>query len=68
MLHCVVFFQLANNIGNTRNFLSDRDVNALDIRSFLIDDGIECDRSLAGLPVTDDQLALPAADRNHRIN
>ena len=26
------------------------------------------DRGLAGLPVADDQLALAAADRNHRVD
>ena len=34
----------------------------------MIDDGVERDGRFAGLAVADDQLALAAADRNHRVD
>src|SRR5204863_5593948 len=34
----------------------------------LVDDGVDRDRGLAGLPVADDELALTAADGNHRVD
>src|SRR3982750_1289942 len=34
----------------------------------LVDDRIDRDGGLAGLAVADDQLALPAADRHHRVD
>jgi len=34
----------------------------------LVDDGVEDDGGLAGLPVADDQLALPAPDGNHGVD
>jgi hypothetical protein len=34
----------------------------------LVDDGVDSDGRLAGLPVTDDQLALAAADGGHRVD
>ena len=34
----------------------------------LVDDRVDRDRGLAGLPVADDQLALAPADRRHRVD
>jgi hypothetical protein len=34
----------------------------------LIDDGVDRNRGFAGLAVADDELALAAADRNHRVD
>jgi len=34
----------------------------------LIDDGVNRDRGLAGLPVTDNQFSLTTANRHHRVN
>jgi len=56
--------------------LADRDIDAvqpdlfvgLRIERFLIENGVERDRGLAGLAVTDDQLALAAADRDQRVD
>ena len=36
--------------------------------ALLVDDRVDGDRGLAGLPVTDDQFALAAADRHHRVD
>ncbi len=48
--------------------LADRHVNALHTLSLLVQDGVDRDRGLAGLAVTDDELALTAADRGHRVD
>src|SRR4029079_8553950 len=36
--------------------------------ALLVDDGVEGDGGLAGLAIADDQLALTAADRDHRVD
>ena len=56
--------------------LADGDVDAADLLRrvaglpvlLLVDDRVDRDRGLAGRPVTDDQLALAAADRGHRVD
>ena len=48
--------------------MSDRDVDAVDIGVFLIDDGVDSNRCLTCLTVTDNQLALSASDWDHCIN
>jgi hypothetical protein len=56
--------------------LPDRDVDAVELFGlvvarvdfFLIEDGVERDRGLAGLAVADDQLALAAADRDQAVD
>src|SRR5439155_16911178 len=62
-------------------FLTDRDVDAIErpiivvalilsslVQARLADDGIDGDRTFASRAVADNQLALSAANRNHRIN
>ena len=68
MVHRTVLFELAHQRGNRGVLLPDRDVDTLNAGAFLVDDGIHGNRGLAGLAVADDQLALAAADRNHRID
>ena len=62
--------------GDGRALLADGDVDAahllgrvagLPVR-LLVDDRVDRDRGLAGRAVTDDQLALAAADRGHRVD
>ena len=48
--------------------MPDRHIDAFDTSAFLVDDGIDRDGGLAGLTVTDDELALSPADRHHRVN
>ena len=48
--------------------LTDRHVHARDALPLLIDDRIDRDCRLARAPIADDQLALAAADGNHRID
>src|SRR5664279_280517 len=62
--------------GDRGALLADRDVDAADLLLriaglpvlLLVDDGVDADRGLPRLAVTDDQLALPAADRRHRVD
>ncbi len=63
-----VLFQLAHDVGHGRGLLADRDVHALDAGFFLVDHRIDGQGGLAGLAVTDDQLALAATDRDHRVD
>ena len=55
-------------IGNGRCFLTDGNVDTVNALTLLVDDGIDRDGGLTGLTVTDDQLSLSAADRNHGVN
>jgi hypothetical protein len=61
--------------------LADRDVDRVNraevlvagseadlVDAALIDDGVDADGGLAGAAITDDELALAAADRDHGIN
>src|SRR5690606_31741872 len=49
-------------------FLADRDVEALYAGAALVEDRINGDGGLAGLAIADDQFALAAADRHHRVD
>jgi hypothetical protein len=62
------FFELAHDVGDGRVLLADRDVDALNAGALLVDDRVDRQRGLAGLAVADDQLALAAADRDHRVD
>ena len=46
----------------------DRDVDRDQVGVLVVDDRVDRDRRLAGLAVADDQLALAAADRDHRVD
>src|SRR5215211_4627433 len=48
--------------------LADGDVDALHVLVGLVDDSVEQDRGLASLPVTDDELPLPASNRDHGVD
>ncbi len=48
--------------------LSDGDVDADEVAIPVVDDGVDGDGRLAGPAIADDQLALAAADRDHRID
>src|SRR5207249_1367927 len=51
-----------------RLLLADRHVEAVHVLALLIDDRIDRDRGLAGTAVSDDELALTAANRDHRVD
>src|SRR6185369_8943512 len=48
--------------------LADGHVDAGDALPLLVDDRVDGDGGLAGAAVADDQLALSAADRDHRVD
>src|SRR5262249_20732928 len=56
--------------------LADRDVDAADLPGrvaavpvlLLVEDRVDADGGLAGLPVADDELTLAAADRRQRVD
>ena len=66
--HRVGFLERAHDLRDRRLLLADRVVDADDAGVLLIEDRVDRDGGLAGLPVADDQLALAAADRHHRVD
>ena len=48
--------------------LADRAIDADDVGVLLVEDRVDGDGGLAGLAVADDQLALAAPDRDHRVD
>src|SRR5699024_8101678 len=70
------FFERAAHGGDRGALLPDRDVDAadllVDVARFpvvlLVDDRVERDLGLPRLAVTDDELALPAAHGDHRVD
>jgi hypothetical protein len=54
--------------GDGRLLLADGHVEAVNALALLIDDRVDRDGGLAGAAVADDQLALAAADRDHRVD
>src|SRR6185312_2476653 len=68
VLHGAALFERFHDLGHRGALLANSDVNANDVASLLIQDGIQRDGSLARLPVADDQLALAAPDGNHAVD
>ncbi len=56
------------DVGDRGSLLADGHVDADNALAPLVDDGIDGDGGLAGLAVADDELALAAADRDHRVD
>ena len=71
-----VLLQHLGELHDGGALLPDRDIDAVElyllvtsgVERLLVQDGVERDRGLAGLAIADDQLALAAADRDHRID
>ena len=68
VLHGAVFAQVLDHQGNRGFLLADGHIDAVNVGVLLGDDGIDAQRGLADLAVTDDQLALAAAHRGHGID
>src|SRR2546427_2467683 len=68
VLHRVVFFEPLDDGRDGRVLLPDRHVHTDDALALLIDGRVDRDRGLAGAAIADDQLALAAADRDHRVD
>ena len=68
VLHRARVAQPLDHLGDRRALLPDRDVDADEVSAALVQDRVDRDRGLAGRAVADDQLALAAADRGHRVD
>src|SRR5581483_260653 len=63
-----VIGQQFHNLGDGGPLLTNRAVNADQVVALVVDDSVNGDCGFSGLAVSDDQLALSAADRNHAID
>ena len=68
VLHRARVAQPLDHLRDRRALLPDRDVDADHVPAALVQDRVDRDRGLAGRAVADDQLALAAADRDHRVD
>src|SRR3954452_6022952 len=68
VVHRARVLQALVHLGHGRGLLADRDVHADDVLPRLVEDRVDSDRRLAGTAVADDELALTAADRDHRVD
>src|SRR5215471_4552484 len=79
--HCPGLFKDRDNPRDGRLLLANRDVDAVEqsvvlvtsqfgglIQPSLTDNRVDADGGLTGTAITNDQFALAAANRNHRIN
>ena len=68
VIHRAVVVQGLHHLRDRGALLPDGAINADQVAALTVDDGVERDRGLAGLAIADDQFALAAADRNHRVD
>src|SRR5579863_3785714 len=66
--HRALLLQNLSQRGDRRVLLADRDVNAADVASLLIDDRVDGHGGLSGRTIADDQLALSLSNRNERVD
>ena len=66
--HGALALEHGHGLGDGGELLADGHIDADDALALLIDDGVDGHGGLAGLPVTDDELALPAADGDQRVD
>ncbi len=71
--HGTVLLQHLHGTGHGGTLLADGHIDAVHglarvVEFLLVDDGVDGHRALAGLAVTDNELALAAADGNHGID
>src|SRR5215467_11823783 len=76
VIESVVILQRFDDLGDGRTLLADCDIDAIELALlvgtgvdlFLIEDSVDYERSLAGLPIANDQLALATPDRDQRVD
>src|SRR6185436_9920343 len=68
VFHRAAVLEDLHDLRDRKVLLPDRDVDAADAGALLVQDRVDRDGGLAGLAVADDELALPAADRDHRVD
>src|SRR2546426_562759 len=66
--HRIGFFERPHDLRDRGLLLADGVVDADDAGFLLIENRVDRERRLSRLPVADDQLALAAADRHHRVD
>lgn len=72
----VVFAESFNDTGDVGHFLTDGDIDAVDLVFFiavliqlgLVDDGVDADGGFSGLSVADDEFPLASTDGDHGVN
>lgn len=71
-----MFVKSSHNVGNSRSFLSNSDVDAVELEvviavffevNFLVDNGVNGNSSLSSLPISDDKLSLSSSNRHKGI-
>jgi len=76
VLHGVVLLKSLDELGDGGTLLTDGDVDTVEllllvatvVETLLVEHGIKGDGGLSGLTVTNDQLTLTTADRNHCVD
>src|SRR5215469_9206967 len=68
VVHGAVVIEDLDHLRNRGALLSNGTVNTNQIAALVVDDGIESDRRLTRLPVTDDEFALPTTNGDHAVN
>ena len=68
IVHRAVFIKSIHNVRYRGLLLTDGDVNTDNALALLVNDGIRRDDGLTRLTVTDDQLTLTSADRDHGVD
>ena len=68
VIHRAVLAEVGDDLGDGGRSLADRAIDAQHILVALVQDGVDRDGGLAGLPVAEDQFALAAADRDERVD
>src|SRR6185503_1138035 len=68
VIHRAEVLQSLDHLGHRRRFLTNRNVDTDYVFALLVDDRVDGDGSLACLTIANDQLALTATDRHHRVD
>ena len=68
VIHRALLAQTSHSFGDRRRALTNGAINTDDIAAALIKNGVDRDRGLARSAVAQNQLALPAPDRNERVD
>ena len=68
VIHRAIVRENLHHLRDRGALLPNRAVNANQVAALLVDNRVQDDGGLARLAVADDQLALSAPDRNHRVN
>ena len=68
IFHCSFLSEHFNGSSDFWIFLSNRNINTVDILSFLIEDRIGRNGRLSRLSISNNQFSLPSSNWHHRIN